>query len=88
MPNLDGQNYVILNSVANVSKAIDVLHRYERIHCLLDNDEAGHKASERLGNQLAENGYLCRRIVSQGKDWNDDLINSQQVQSGFEMRMA
>lgn len=38
MPNLDGQDYVILNSVANVSKAIDVLHGYGRIHCLLDND--------------------------------------------------
>ena len=44
MPNLDRQDYVILNSVANVSKAIDVLHRYERIHCLLDNDEAGRNA--------------------------------------------
>lgn len=41
MPNLDGQDYVVLNSVANVSKAMDVLHGYERIHCLLDNDEAG-----------------------------------------------
>ena len=44
MPNLDRQDYVILNSVANVSKAIDVLHGYERIHCLLDNDEAGRNA--------------------------------------------
>lgn len=44
MPNPYGQNYVILNSVANVSKAIDVLHGYERIHCLLDNDEAGRNA--------------------------------------------
>ena len=26
MPNLDGQDYIILNSVANVSKAMDVLH--------------------------------------------------------------
>ena len=30
MPDLDGQDYVILNSVANVSKTIDVLHGYER----------------------------------------------------------
>lgn len=43
MPDLDKQDYVILNSVANVSKAIDVLHGYERIHCLLDNDEAGRR---------------------------------------------
>ena len=33
--NLDGQDYVILNSTANVPKAIDVLHGYGRIHCLL-----------------------------------------------------
>lgn len=48
MPNLDRQDYVILNSVANVSKAIDVLHGYERIHCLLDNDEAGTRAYQEL----------------------------------------
>ena len=40
MPNLDRQDYVILNSVSNVSKAIDVLHEYERIHCLLDRTES------------------------------------------------
>ena len=45
MPNLDRQDYIILNSISNVSKAIDVLHGYERIHCLLDNDEA-----MRIGN--------------------------------------
>ena len=41
MPNLDRQDYVILNSTANVQKAIDALGQYERIHCLLDNDGAG-----------------------------------------------
>ncbi len=52
MPNLDGQDYVILNSVANVSKAIDVLHGYGRIHCLLDNDEAGRNAYLKLAREL------------------------------------
>ncbi|WP_312611533.1 DUF3991 and toprim domain-containing protein [Oscillibacter sp.] len=55
----------------------------------LDNDEAGHKASERLKQQLAEKGYESERVMSQGKDWNDDLTEAvQQMQSGFEMRMA
>ncbi len=55
----------------------------------LDNDEAGHKASERLKQQLTEQGYPSQRLVSQGKDWNDDLTEAvQQMQSGFEMRMA
>lgn len=53
MPSLDGQDYVILNSVSNVSKAIDVLHGYERIHCLLDNDEAGRKTYWKLEKEFA-----------------------------------
>ena len=53
MPNLDGQDYVILNSVANVSKVIDVLHGYERIHCLLDNDEAGRNAHLDLAREFS-----------------------------------
>ena len=48
LPNLDGQDYVILNSTANVPKAIDVLHGYGRIHCLLDNDGAGRRAYQKL----------------------------------------
>lgn len=33
MPCLDWQDYIILNSVSNLSKAIDELAVYERIHC-------------------------------------------------------
>ena len=60
-----------------------------QVSLCLDNDEAGHKASERLKQQLAEKGYPSQRLISQGKDWNDDLTEAaQQRQSGFEMRMA
>jgi len=60
-----------------------------QVSLCLDNDEAGHKASERLNQQLAEQGYESKRLMSQGKDWNDDLTEAvQQMQSGFEMRMA
>lgn len=74
MPNLDGQDYIILNSVSNVSKAIDALHGYERIHCLLDNDEAGRNAylelarefdghirdfSDNYNGHKDQNDYLC-----------------------------
>jgi hypothetical protein len=55
----------------------------------LDNDEAGHKASERLKNQLAEKGYSSQRLIPQEKDWNDDLAAAvQQRQVEFEIRMA
>ncbi|WP_195198668.1 DUF3991 and toprim domain-containing protein [Faecalispora jeddahensis] len=61
----------------------------QKVSLCLDNDAAGHKASERLKQQLAEQGYESERLISQGKDWNDDLTEAvQQRQSGFEMRMA
>ena len=83
MPNLDGQDYVILNSTANVPKAIYVLHGYGRIHCLLDNDEAGRKAYQKLAIEFDErirdfshnyhghkdlNDYLCGKPLSQSAE--------------------
>lgn len=42
----------------------------------LDNDEAGWKACVRLSRELTETGYQdVRRLASQAKDWNEDLIN-------------
>lgn len=40
-PELDRQDYMVLNSVANVSKALYPLGNYEHIHCFFDNDRAG-----------------------------------------------
>lgn len=60
-----------------------------QVSLCLDNDEAGHQASERLKQQLMEKGYTAERFMSQGKDWNDDLAAVlKQSQSGFEMIMA
>ena len=77
-PNLDGQDCIILNSVSNVSKVIDVLHGYERIHCLLDNDEAGRKATMAI-----ERAYSYRVRDFSGnyngyKDLNDYLCGKRQ----------
>ena len=97
MPNLDGQDYVILNSVSNVCKAIDVLHGYERIHCLLDNDEAGRKAYWELAGEFAGrirdfshnynghkdlNDYLCGKPLSQSAE---PMKQERQVQSARRM---
>lgn len=97
MPNLDRQDYVILNSVSNVSKAIDVLHEYERIHCLLDNDEAGRKAYWELAGEFAGrirdfsqnynghkdlNDYLCGKPLSQSAE---QMKQEKQVQSARRM---
>lgn len=97
MPNLDGQDYVILNSVSNVCKAIDVLHGYERIHCLLDNDEAGRNAYWELAGEFAGrirdfsrnyngykdlNDYLCGKPLSQSAE---PINQEKQVQSARRM---
>ena len=77
-PNLDRQDYVILNSVANVSKAADVLHGYERIHCLLDNDEAGRKAYRELEREFGGRIRDFSHNYSGHKDLNDFLCGKRQ----------
>lgn len=78
MPNLDRQDYVILNSVANVSKAIDVLHGYERIHCLLDNDEAGTRAYQELRKEFSGRIRDFSHNYHGYKDLNDYLCGKRQ----------
>ena len=73
MPNLDGQDYIILNSVSNVSKAIDALHGYERIHCLLDNDEAGRNAYLELAREFCGHIRDFSDNYNGHKDLNDYL---------------
>ena len=73
MPNLDGQDYIILNSVSNVSKAIDALHGYERIHCLLDNDEAGRNAYLELVREFCGHIRDFSDNYNGHKDLNDYL---------------
>lgn len=73
MPNLDGQDYIILNSVSNVSKAIDALHGYERIHCLLDNDEAGRNVYLELAKEFSGHIRDFSDNYNGHKDLNDYL---------------
>ena len=44
------------------------------VYLCLDNDKAGHTASLRLAEQIAEQfGIASSRLISENKDWNDDL---------------
>ena len=47
-PGLDKQDYIVLNSVSNVAKALYLLGSYGRIHCFLDNDRAGKEAVRKM----------------------------------------
>ena len=75
-PCTNEQDYMVLNSVTNLSKAEQLLRPYSRIGCFLDNDHAGQRAYENLkkmfGNRLQDmshhykehkdlNEYLCHR---------------------------
>ena len=80
MPDLDRQDYVILNSTANVPKAIDVLFPYKRIHCMLDNDEAGFRATQAIA---LEYSYRVRDFSDNYRgysDLNDYLCGRKQEQ--------
>ena len=71
---------VILNSTVNVPKAIDVLYPYERIHCMLDNDEAGYKATRAIE---LEYSYRVRDFSHNYRgysDLNDYLCGRKQEQ--------
>lgn len=83
-------SYVALCGVGGqaMMKMIELNPHLQEVALCLDNDEAGHKASERLKSQLSEKGHFSEHTVSQGKDWNDDLMATvQQRQAGLGMRM-
>lgn len=87
----DWQNhsYVSLCGVSSqpIMWMLEKSPQLKKVNLCLDNDKAGHKASERLKNQLKEKGYISELLIPQNKDWNDDLIN-QKIQSKFEIKMA
>ena len=72
-------NVIVLNSVANLSKAIDFIQSHNKIHTYLDNDDAGRKCL----NEIQKLGITIddRSEVYKGyKDLNDYLCGKKQVQ--------
>ena len=80
-PDLDKQDYLVLNSVSNLSKALYPLGSYEKIHCFFDNDEAGMKAVRALYEEYSFRVRDSSRIYSSYKDLNDYITGKKQVQS-------
>ena len=72
-PCIDWQDYIILNSTANVNKALYPLGEYEKIHCFLDNDEAGRKAVETIQNEYGWRVRDSSHLYTGHKDLNDYL---------------
>ena len=71
----DGMDSVVLNSVANVTKAITPLADYTVIQCYLDNDAAGRAALARLRREFGDRVMDKSALYPDHKDLNDYLMS-------------
>lgn len=68
-------DWLVLNSISNVEKAVKVLHGYERIECYLDNDEAGRRTFQRLRNSFRDKVIDRSALYADHKDLNEFLLS-------------
>lgn len=68
-----GCDHIVLNSVANLAKALPLLDDYAEIHCFLDNDRAGKDALKNLRETYGERVEDKSLKYSTWKDLNDYL---------------
>lgn len=69
----EGNDSVVLNSVANIGKAIPTLAEYPLILCYLDNDTAGRAAVARLRREFGDRVSDKSALYPDHKDLNDYL---------------
>ena len=80
-PELDGQDYIVLNSTASLSKVIRPLGDYEHIHCFLDNDKAGMEAVQELREEYGMRIRDASHIYGGYNDLNDFLCGKRSGQA-------
>lgn len=68
-------DWLVLNSVSNVEKAVKALHGYNRIDCFLDNDDAGRKTFQRLHECFGEKVIDRSFLYAEHKDLNEFLLS-------------
>ena len=73
-------NYVACCGTSSIPmlEMLRQLPQLRQVYLCLDNDAAGHAASERMAKLLEERGISAERLVPQQKDWNDDLKTEQE----------
>ena len=88
-PELDGQDYIVLNSVSNINKALYPLGNYERIHCFFDNDHAGLEALWQIRMEYGRDRYIrdASQIYSGCKDLNEYLQQQRAEKQAEAIRM-
>lgn len=67
-------DYLILNSVVNVHKSFGILKGYEYVHCYLDNDQAGRRATKSILTAFPTSAKDESSRYSQHQDLNDVII--------------
>jgi len=84
------RDYVILNSVANLSKALGIIESYHTRYCYLDNDTAGIRAWQTISDRCSLRTSNQSTQYSEYKDLNDYLRGikmkqTQQKQRGIKL---
>lgn len=78
-PRTNEQDYMVLNSVTNLSKAEQLLRPYTRIGSFLDNDQAGQRAYENLKKIFGNRIQNMSHHYAGHKDLNDYLCHKNQA---------
>ena len=68
-------DWLVLNSVSNVEKALQMLGDYQRIECYLDNDDAGRRTFDRLRVNFGDKVVDCSSLYADHKDLNEYLLS-------------
>ncbi len=68
-----------------VLNLLDRLPQLRQVFLCLDNDGAGHAASQRMAELIAGRGLSAERLTPKNKDWNEDLVSEyeQEEVQGF-----
>lgn len=67
-------------SILPILRMLERMPRVDTVFLCHDNDGAGHKASERIAAELSAQGVETERFCSEGKDWNEDLVEQSREQ--------
>ena len=82
------QDYLILNSVTNIHKAIERLSRYDSVQCFLDNDDAGGNAYLQLSKELGKSVTDASTLYNGYKDLNEYLCAEAKHSERAEVKKA
>ena len=58
------------------------------VYVAFDNDEAGQTAAQKLCNKLSQQNIPACILVPQYKDWNEDLLHSNDISEDAAIQQA